>query len=223
MRDAPGGRLAAMKVPMLMVLSLLAVAQLAQAQGVAVTRTSKELGFSFTTPAAWDVVDTSALAKEQARQDAQTEEEKKGLGCVQIGLTARHGNPPSVITEAALPFDCYGQQMTEADLPTFAASASAGLAQNFDLGEPVYGNYPLGSHRFWIERVQGSMKGQAALRYTIEIACSMTRKAAVCWMTMAQGDASLSTFERMPVSLDGDKAAGLVPANAFESKPPSGP
>jgi hypothetical protein len=63
------------------------------------------------------------------------------------------------------------------------------------------------------------VKGQADLKYTIEIACSVTKKAAVCWMTMASDDAALATFEHMPVSLDGDKAASLVPANAFEKKP----
>jgi hypothetical protein len=189
------------------------------AQSLAYTHTSKELGFSFTVPADWDVVDTSAAAKEQARQTAKTDEDKKGLACVELGLTARHGNPPSVMTEAALPFDCYGQQMTEADLPGFAASASAGLAQNFDLGEPVYGVYQSGTHRFWIERVNGTVKGQAALGYTIEIACSISKKASVCWMAMAANANALATFERMLVSLDGDPAAVLVPSNAFEKKP----
>jgi len=189
------------------------------AQTVAVTRGSEELGFSFTLPGDWQVMDTSAAAKEQARQSAATEEDKKGLACVQVGLTARHGIPPSVMTEAALPFDCYGQQMTQAELPGFAASASASLEQNFDLGQPEYGSYMVGAHSFWIERVKGSVKGQAAMQYTIEIACSVTRKAAVCWMTMAADAAALSTFEHAPVSLDGETPAALVPANAFEKKP----
>ncbi|HEY3704463.1 MAG TPA: hypothetical protein VGL22_05340 [Terracidiphilus sp.] len=189
------------------------------AQSPAFTRASADLGFSFTVPADWDLLDTSAVAKEQARQSAATEEDKKGLACVEIGVAARHGNPPSVLTEAALPFACYGQQMTEAELPGFAASASAGLQQNFDLGEPMYGVYQLGTHRFWIERVEGTVKGQGALGYTIEIACSVTKKAAVCWMTMAANNSSLAAFEQMPVSLEGDPPAALVPANAFEKKP----
>jgi hypothetical protein len=198
---------------------LFASAGLAQAQAPAVTHTSDELAFSFTTPGDWEVLDTSAVAKEQARQRAKTEEDKKGLACVEVGLTARHGNPPSVMTEAALPFDCYGQQMTAADLPGFASSASAGLEQNFDLAEPVYGGYLLGTHQFWIERVKGGVKGQAALQYTIEIACSVTKKAAVCWMTMAANDAALATFEHMQVALDGEAPAALVPAAAFQQKP----
>jgi hypothetical protein len=183
-----------------------------------ITRTS-ELGFSFTVPAGWDVMETSAVAKEQARQNAKTEEDKKGLACVDIGFTARRGDPPSVMTEVALPFDCYGQQMTEADLPGFASSASAGLAQNFDLGEPVYGVYRTGTHGFWIERVKGTVKGQGAIGFTIEIACSVTKKAGVCFMAMASNDSSLAAFEQMPVSLDADPPVALVPANAFEKKP----
>lgn len=201
------------------ILLFFAVAGAAHAQNLAVTRTSQELGFSFTMPADWQVVDTSAAAKEQARQSAKSEEDKKGLACVEIGLTARHGAPPSVITEAALPFDCYGQQMTEADLPGFAASASAGLEQNFDLAEPVYGGYQQGAHHFWIERVKGTVRGQADLQYTIEIACSVTKKAAVCWMTMASDDAALSVFEHVPVSLDGDEPAPLVSPAAFQPGP----
>ncbi|HEY2858699.1 MAG TPA: hypothetical protein VGJ21_09810 [Terracidiphilus sp.] len=197
----------------------LVAASIAHAQNLAVTRTSGELGFSFTVPADWQVLDTSATAKEQARQKTTNEEDKKGLACAEIGLTARHGNPPSVITEVSLPFDCYGQKMADADLPGLAASASAGLEQNFDLADPVYGGYALGTHRFWIERVKGAVKGQPDLKYTIEIACSVSKKAAVCWMTMASDYAALATFEHMPVSLDGDTAEGLVPVNAFAAKP----
>src|SRR5271165_1184169 len=160
----------------------------ARAQATAATHTSNELGFGFKLPMEWQVMDTSAVAQEQARQSAKNEADKKGLGCVQVGLSARRGNPPTVMTEAALPFDCYGQAMTDAELPGFASSASAGLQQNFDLGEPVYGSYELGSHHFWIERVKGNVKGQPDMQYTIEIACGVTKKAAVCWMTMAADD-----------------------------------
>jgi len=208
-----------MRFPVLSFLVLFGTACVLQAQSIAVTHTSPELGFSFTVPADWQVMDTSAVAKEQARQSAQTDDDKKGLACVQVGLTARHGTPPSVMTEAALPFDCYGQKMSQADLPGFANSASAGLEQNFDLGDPVYGSYSLGSHPFWIERVRGSVKGEPGMPYTIEIACSMTKKAAVCWMTMAADEASLKTFEQAPVSLDGEDPTPLVPTKAFDKKP----
>lgn len=186
---------------------------------VAVMRSSQELGFSFTVPADWEVMDPSALAKEQARQSAKTEEDKKGLACVEVGLMARHGNPPSVMTEAALPFDCYGQQMSADELPGFAAVASAGLAQNFDLGEPVTSLYKAGTHQFFAERVHATVKGQPEMRYTVEVACSVTKKAAVCWMTMANDETALAAFEHAPVALDGDKPSALVPPDAFAKKP----
>jgi hypothetical protein len=83
----------------------------------------------------------------------------------------------------------------------------------------VYGVYKSGAHGFWIERVNATVKGQGALGYTIEIACSVTKRAAVCWMTMAANNSALTAFEQMPVSLEGDPAAALVPANALDKKP----
>jgi hypothetical protein len=198
---------------------LLVSSSLVRAQSVVVTHTSKELGFSFTAPADWEVMDMSAAAKEQARQSATTEEDKKGLGCVEVGFTARHGNPPSVMTEAALPFDCYGQKMTEEELPGFASVASAGLAQNFDLSEPVTSTYQLGSHHIFGERVKATVKGQPFIEYTVEIACGVTQKAAVCWMTMANDAAALTAFEHAQVALDGEKPSALVPPDAFVKKP----
>lgn len=192
---------------------------MAQAQGPAIVHTSNELGFSIALPSDWEVMDTSALAQEKAREQAKTEDDKKGLGCVQVGLTARHGSPPSIITEVALPFACYGQQVSASDLPGFASGVSAGLRQNLDLGEPVTGTYVVGSHSFWVERVAGTVKGQPDAQYTIEIACSLTKKAAVCWMAMASDKTALATFERSPVTLDGEGPAALVPETVFEKKP----
>lgn len=181
-----------------------------------------ELGFSYSIPSDWEVVDSQGslpAAKEQATQNATSEEEKKGLACVQLALTARHGEPSSVMVEVALPFDCFGQQISDKDLPGFASGASEGLKQSFDIGEPVFGSYALGSHSMWIERAKGSPKGHPELPYTIEIACSLLKKAAVCWMAMAADDAALKTFEGGAVTLDGDVAAALVPTTAFDKKP----
>jgi hypothetical protein len=156
-------------------------------------------------------------AKLQAAQNAKTEEAKKGLACVQMGLTARRGS--SMIVDFALPFDCIGGQISENVLSGFGEEASQGVKQGFDIGEPTFGSYALGSHNLWIERVQGTPKGQAGVTYTIEIACAVLKKAAVCWMAMAADDASLRAFERGAVSLDGDAPVALVPATAFDKKP----
>lgn len=178
---------------------------------------ASELGFRYDLPSDWEVVSPQAdqsQAKQEAAKNASSEQEKKGLACAQMGMTARHGG--SVIVDVALPFDCFGQQLTEADLPGFGDGASQGLKQSFEIGVPAYGSYALGSHKLWIERVKGTPKGQAATPYTIEIACTVLKKAAVCWMAMAADDTALKEFERAHVVLDGDNMMALVPANAFK-------
>jgi hypothetical protein len=183
---------------------------------------ASDLGFSYSVPNDWEVVDaqpTLPVVREQAEKNASSADEKKGLACVQIALTARHGDPSSVVVEVALPFACFGQEMSEKDLPGFASGASEGLKQSFDIGEPAYGAYSLGSHSMWIERAKGTPKGHPELPYTVEIACSLLKKAAVCWMAMAADDAALHTFERGAVTLDGEALSALVPATAFDKKP----
>ncbi len=181
-----------------------------------------QLGFSYSVPTDWEVVDaqgTLPRAKADADKNATTDEEKKGLACVEVAFTARHGSPASVLVAVALPFDCFGQQMTEKDLPGFAEGASEGLKQSFDLAEPIKGNYALGSHNMWIERAKGTPKGHAELDYTVEITCSLLKRAAVCWMAMAADEAALRAFEQGAVTLDEESADALVPPNAFEKKP----
>jgi hypothetical protein len=180
---------------------------------------SSELGFRYDLPSDWEVATPQAdvaQAKEQAAQNASSEEEKKGLACAQMGMRAQHAG--SVIVDVALPFDCFGQQLSESDLPGFGDGASQGLKQSFDIGEPSYGSYAIGSHKLWIERVKGTQKGQsAASPYTIEITCAILKKAAVCWMAIAADDSGLQAFEHAGLTLDGDPAAALVPANVFKS------
>src|ERR1039458_10133589 len=93
------------------------------------TRTSEThtspLGFSYSLPNDWDVIDSQLSLPEVKRQQSQrasSDEEKKGIQCVQIALTARHGTPASVVVVVALPFARFGQQMTEKDLPRFAGN-----------------------------------------------------------------------------------------------------
>lgn len=183
---------------------------------------TSELGFTYTIPTDWDVVDSQGklpAVQAQANQNAATDEEKKGLACVQLALTARHGNPASILVEVALPFDCFGEKMTEAELPGFATGASEGLKQSFDVAQPVFGNYALGSHTMWIERAKATPKGHPELPYTVEITCGLLKKAAVCWMAMAADDAALQTFEHGTITLDGESSGALVPATAFGKKP----
>jgi len=186
--------------------------------------TPNEFGFNYHLPSGWDAIDAqSTLPEVKARQtaNAKTDEEKKEIACIQIPLSARKGSPVSFLAAMALPFDCFGQIMTEKDLPGFAEGASEGPRAVFDFGEPTFGSYKLGSHSMWIERAKGNPKGHPEMGYTLEIACSLLKRAAVCWMTVAGDQDSLRQFEGNAATLDGDFFSELVPATAFEKKPGS--
>jgi len=183
---------------------------------------SSPIGFSYSIPSDWEVVNTPPTLpdlKQAQAQAAATEEEKKGIGCVQISLIARHGAPASVVVVVGLPFDCFGQVMTDKDLPGFAEGASENLKQSLDLTEPLYGSYTLGAHSFWIERAKGSVKDHPEVKYTVETVCSVLKKGAVCWMAMAADEAALRTFENGAAKLDSDPPTALVPPTAFAKKP----
>lgn len=195
----------------------------AQAQTAPQVQTSG-LGFTYTLPSDWQVLSaasTLSSVKEQAQQNAVSDEEKKGVACVQVALTARRGDPASVLVIVQLPFDCFGQSMSAKDLPGFAQGAAEGIKQNLDLSNPVNASYSLGSHSVWVERSKGAPKGYPESTYTVEIACTVLKKGAVCWMTMAASDDALKELESSPVELEGEKQTALVPANAFEKKPAS--
>jgi hypothetical protein len=185
---------------------------------------ASDLGFSYSIPTDWEVVDTHPMlpaVKQQQSQTATSEDEKKGIECVQIALTARHGTPVSVVVVMELPFACFGQDMTEKDLPGFAQGASEGLKKSFEISDPVYGAYTLGTHNMWIERAKGVVIGHPDAVYTLEIACSLLKKGAVCWMAMAADNSALKTFENGTVTLDGEAPVALVPTTAFGAKPSS--
>jgi hypothetical protein len=191
------------------------------------TDPASEVGIGYAPPAGWDVVERkppTAAAKAEAQAaavaDALADEPIKGTACIRVPLTARQGTPSSVIVEVVLPFDCYGQTMTAQELEDFGSGVMAGLKQTFDLLEPVYAVYLLGSHSLWIERARGNPKGHAETQYTLEIACSLLARGAACWMALAADEASLQIFENNQVTLEGDPPAPLVPAAVF-SKPPS--
>jgi hypothetical protein len=208
-------------------IALLGSSILAQAPAPAATAAtspqvhSNALGFSYTVPADWEVVDGPSLpvVQQQAQKDAATDAEKRGINCVQIALTARHGSPASVVVVVDLPFDCFGEQMTDKDLPGFAQGAAEGITRTFDLTDPVYAAYSLGTHSVWIERSKGAVKDHPELVYTVETVCSVLKKGAVCWMALAADKDALAAFEGGAVMLDSDAQPALVPATAFEKKP----
>ena len=212
-----------MNVRNLIPLLFLIAAQLLAQDPAATTPSSPEqFGFTYQVPTGWDAIDAQSTlpeVKKHQMETAKTEDEKKEIGCVQVPVSARRAAPISFMAAMALPFDCFGQVMTDKDLPGFAEGSSEGPRAIFDFGEPVYGNYSLGSHKMWIERAKGNPKGHPEMAYTLEIACSLLKKAAVCWMTVAGDDQALKDFEGTAVTLDGDAFTGLVPPTAFDKKP----
>jgi hypothetical protein len=120
---------------------------------------TSDLGFSYSIPSDWEVVDAQPMLpviKQQETQKASSEYEKKGAACLQIALVARHGDPVSVIEEIAIPFDCFGQTFTDKDLPAVVTGVSEGLKKSFEMSGPIYGAYTLGAHSLWIERASGT-------------------------------------------------------------------
>lgn len=182
---------------------------------------SSDIGLSYTAPAGWETLDaqkTTSAARQQTTQTA-SEEQRKGVACVEVPLTARHGDPASVIVIVALPFDCFGQTITANDLPGFASGAEQGIKQHFEIVDPIDANYTVAGHAFWIERARATPKGFTAPVYTIEITCSVLKKAAVCWMAQASDAADLGAFEQSAIKIDGEDAPRLVPTDVFLKKP----
>lgn len=195
------------------------VMAIAQAPAATSHTYSHPLGFSYSVPADWEVLEPNANmadAKQKATATAESEQEKKGIGCTEAPLTARHQG--SVIVEVLLPYDCYGTVLTDSELASFGDGVAGGLKTNFTITAPVTGTYALGSHHLWIEHAKGTPKSDPSTQYTIEISCTLLKKAAVCWMALAADDTSLAVFEHGAVTLEGDGPAALVPADVFVGK-----
>jgi hypothetical protein len=182
---------------------------------------ASDLGFSYSLPTDWEVVDTTPMLPSVLQKAARDygNEAAKMAACLQLPLTAHHGNPISAILVAGLSFDCVGHTFTAADLPGIASGVTEGLKKNIQIDNPVNNTYTLGTHSMWIERASGSLVSHPETRRTMETVCGILKKGVVCWMTMAADDAALQTFENGAVTLDDDAAAALVPADALQKKP----
>ena len=155
-----------MKLPVFTLLIALGAASLlAQApEQPAAGPPSSDLGFTYSVPHNWEVLsapETMAQKKAEASRNAVSEEEKKGLACLEPVLTARDGRSGSVLSVQALPYACFGHEMSPDDLPGFASGALEGLKQNFDVGESVSATYVLGTHRMYDQSRQGHHQGSS--------------------------------------------------------------
>jgi hypothetical protein len=182
---------------------------------------NSDLGFSYSLPSDWVVVDTKPMLPAALQQAARNygNEAAKMTACIQLPLTAHHGNPPSAIVVVGLSFDCMGHSFTATDLPTIASGVTEGMKKSIVIASPVINTFTLGTHSLWIERSSGSLIAHPEIKRTVETVCSILKKGVVCWMALAADDDALQTFENGAVTLDGDAAAALVPATALQKKP----
>jgi hypothetical protein len=181
---------------------------------------TSDLGFSYSLPSDWEVAETKTMLPAVVQKAARDygNEAAKMAACLQIPLTAHHGNPPSAIAVMGLSCDCVGHPYTAADIPSVASNVTDGMKKNVEIVTPVNNTYTLGTHSLWIQRGSGSLVGHPEINRTVETVCSVLKKGIVCWVTMAADDATLQTFEQGVVTLDDDAATALVPADALQKK-----
>jgi hypothetical protein len=184
---------------------------------------SSQIGFSYSLPLDWEIVDSKPMlpvVKQQSAETASSKAEKKGLDCVQIAFLTRNGTPYSVIEAVVLPFDCFGESFTDKDLAGVASGMAKGMGKSFDMKDPIYGAYKLGKHHFWIERANGIYLEHPEMKRTVEVTCTVLKKGLACWIAMAADQEALNTFERAPTTLEDDKnSPALVPGDVFTKKP----
>jgi hypothetical protein len=184
--------------------------------------TASAFGFVYRLPEDWKIIapkEPAPALQQNPDQKNPFVAEKKGTECMEVPITARHGDPPTTIVVDALPFACYGQRIMPDELPAFGAGAAEGLKQAFDITMPVEATYRLAGHRMWIQRARAIAKGKTGPTYTLETVCTLLERAAVCWVTRAADEVGLHTFELVPVRLDGAAAGPLVPPNTFVTNP----
>jgi hypothetical protein len=213
-----------MKNAIFAALLVLCAASLAgQAPASAAPKTYTDpLGFSYSLPADWELVDMQPALpaiRQQMGNEATSAEEKKGTDCAQVPFLARRGDPLSIVEIVTLSFDCFGQKMTDKDLPGVGMGMAEGVKKGFNIVDPAYGAYTLGSHPIWIERAVGNFTNSPDTKVEFEAVCAVLKRGVACWMAFAADDASLKVFERGRVVFDDDAPAALVPPDALTKKP----
>lgn len=178
--------------------------------------------FTYSYPSDWDVIDSKPMmpvVRQRVEEGAQSEMEKKGAECTQLALLVRHPSSGSSIVVISVQYQCIGGTMNQSDLPAAATGIAEGMKKNFDIVDPAYGAYKLGSHNFWIERARATPKSHPETTVTLETACTMLKKSMVCWMGFSRDQDAVKIFEGGQTSLDGDPPLALVPATAFANQP----
>ena len=186
------GRLAPMKNPVFATLLVICAAPLAGqtlASAAASTHTDP-LGFSFSLPAGWELLDMQpklpvirpALRERMPRRGRK---EGSGLRSVAVHSASRRSTVGDleVTLSLRLPWD---QMYTDKDLPDVGSGIAEGVKGSFNVVDPVYGIYILGSHRVWIERATGNFISHPDWKREFEAACTLLKSGVACWMAFAR-------------------------------------
>ncbi len=184
---------------------------------------SSDLGFSYSLPSDWEVIAEHPTQPWEQMQGARYAHNAKELldACVFEVLTAGHPKPASVITVSAMPFDCVKSrisEITDKDLPGIVTGASRAMQKSIKLENPFHGAYTLGTHHMWIERATGAPIAHPEEKGTVETVCTILKRGIACWTTFAGDDAALKTFEQGAVTLEGEAATALIPADVVQHK-----
>ncbi len=182
---------------------------------------TSDQGFSYSYPANWEVADSKPIlpiAQMKAEEQATNKVEKTAASCMQVALLLQHGSPRSVILTLALEYSCLGETMKQGDLAALGSGIAESVGKNVNVKDPAYGAYKLGSHDFWIERAQANPKDHPERSFTLEVTCTILKKAMVCWMGFANDKDALDTFEGGRTGLEGEPPVPLVPPSAFKER-----
>ena len=179
---------------------------------------TSEMGFSFTYPSDWEVMNMQTTLPEirkKIEDESTSKEEKQGAECVQISMLIRHGSPASVIEAIVLPSDCVGTQYKDSDIANIGQGMAQGINSSINAQNPVFGSYKIGTHHIWILREQGTFKSRPEVNMTVEVLCGVLKKGVVCWAGFITNDDALKIFENSIVTLDGESPARIVSPDAF--------
>jgi hypothetical protein len=181
-----------------------------------------DLGFSYRYLNDWDDLTHTKFFEALQRMEALAKNGKgnskrdlatRASECRRMVLMLARPRPVGgSIVVTAIPFACFGGRPSEKDLPVLQSLAPHYTTAVMDVTSVRAGNYMLGSHKVWIERVWGTPKGQPKKPTIAEVVCGLLKKAFVCWAAgVGSNEAELKGFEQGAVTLDEDSAPALVP------------
>lgn len=179
-----------------------------------------ELGFSYSYPSGWEVVDMKPampVIRQKIEEKSDSDQEKKGAECAQIDLMLRNQSPLSLIEVLTMQNACFPVKPSVDSLAAFGLGMAKGLQKTLDITNPVYSSYKLGTHSIWIEKASATIKDSSATHYILEVSCTLLHKGFVCIVAFAHDDQALEVFESGRIVLDDEAPVALVPADAFKN------